>query len=106
MVPSEQAATCWVVEARGHFFTSNPGSASLSTFSSTFKGQVLTLLGDTPTNGGTVDATTTSNGHFLYVQTGAEGIVDEFAVGAQGELTEIGAVTVPGAIGGEGIVAG
>ena len=105
-VPSEQAATCWVVQARGQFYTSNAGSGSLSTFGSSHAGQLLTLLGDTPTNGGTVDATATSDGHFLYVQTGAEGIVDEFAVAAKGELTAIGTVTVPGAIGGEGIVAG
>jgi len=106
VVPSGQIATCWVVEARGQFYTSNPGSASLSTFESSHRGQVLTLLGDTPTNGGTVDATTSPDGHFLYVQTGAEGIVDEFAVQAQGALTEIGTVTVPGALGGEGIAAG
>jgi hypothetical protein len=40
------------------------------------------------------------------VQTGAAGIVDEFSVAAQGALSEIGSVTVPGAIGGEGIVVG
>jgi len=106
VVPSEQVATCWVEEAKGHFYTSNPGSSSLSTFSSSVKGQLLTLLGDTPTNGGTVDASATPNGQFLYVQTGAEGIVDEFAVGTQGALSEVGTVTVPGAVGGEGIVAG
>ncbi len=39
------------------------------------------------------------------MQTGGNGIVDEFAVGAAGSLTEFGAVTVPGAVGGEGIVA-
>ncbi len=105
-VPSKQKATCWVVEAKGHFYTSNPGSASLSTFSSSVKGQLLTLLGDTPTKGGTVDAAVSSDGRFLYVQTGAEGLVDEFAVGSQGALTEIGTVTVPEAVGGEGIVAG
>ncbi len=105
-VESGQIATCWVVEARGHFYTSNAGSASLSTFQSSAGGQLLTLLGDTTTNGGTVDATATNDGHFLYVQTGAEGIVDEFAVGAHGALSEIGSVTVPGAVGGEGIVAG
>ena len=43
------------------------------------------------------------NGH-LYVPTGGNGIVDEFGVAANGALTEIGAVTVPGAVGGEGIV--
>ncbi|HSZ12986.1 MAG TPA: beta-propeller fold lactonase family protein [Solirubrobacteraceae bacterium] len=106
VVPSEQIATCWVVEARGVFFTSNPGSASLSGFSSSHGGQLLTLLGDTPTDGGTVDAAATGDGHFLYVQTGAEGNVDEFAVAAKGALTKIGSVTVPGAVGGEGIVAG
>jgi 6-phosphogluconolactonase (cycloisomerase 2 family) len=106
VVASEQAATCWVAQARGHFYTSNAGSGSLSTFSSSFGGQLLTLLGDTPTNGGTVDATTTLDGGFLYVQTGAEGVVDEFAVGLQGALSEVGSVTVPGGVGGEGIVAG
>jgi hypothetical protein len=39
------------------------------------------------------------------VQTGGNGIVDEFSVAANGALTKIGAVTVPGAVGGEGIVA-
>jgi len=106
VVPSEQIATCWVVGAHGHFYTSNPGSASLSTFSSSFGGQLLALVTDTPTDGGTVDATVSHDERFLYVQTGAEGNVDEFAVGAQGALSKIGAVTVPGAIGGEGIVAG
>jgi 6-phosphogluconolactonase (cycloisomerase 2 family) len=106
VVPSEQIATCWVVEARGHFYTSNPGSASLSDFAENAKGQVLTLLGDTSTGGGTVDATVTNDGHFLYVQTGAAGDVDEFKVEAGGELVKLGEVTVPEAVGGEGIVAG
>jgi 6-phosphogluconolactonase (cycloisomerase 2 family) len=106
VVPSEQIATCWVVEARGHFYTSNPGSASLSDFSESAHGKLLALEGDIPTDGGTVDATVTSDGHFLYVQTGAEGNVDEFSVEAGGTLDRIGTVTVPGAAGGEGIVAG
>ena len=33
-----------------------------------------------------------------------EGVVDEFSVGSGGKLSPIGKVTVPGAIGGEGIV--
>jgi 6-phosphogluconolactonase (cycloisomerase 2 family) len=106
VVASGQIATCWVAQARGHFFTSNPGSASLSAFSESAGSQVLTLLGDTPTDGGTVDAAVSPNGRFLYVQTGAEGNVDEFAVAGNGELSRLGAVTVPGAIGGEGVTAG
>jgi hypothetical protein len=52
-----------------------------------------------------VDASPSSDGRFLYVQTGALGIVDEFAVTGNGALSEVGTVTVPGAAGGEGIVA-
>jgi 6-phosphogluconolactonase (cycloisomerase 2 family) len=105
-VGTGQAATCWVVAAGGHFYASNAGSGSLTTFQSSAGGQLLSALGNTPTDGGTVDATVTQGGRFLYVQTGAAGIVDEFAVAAQGALSEIGSVTVPGAVGGEGIVAG
>jgi hypothetical protein len=43
-------------------------------------------------------------GKYLYVQTGANGIVGEFRVHL-GHLTEIGSVTVVNAAGGEGIVA-
>ena len=52
-----------------------------------------------------MDAAAAAGGRFLYVQTGGSGIVDEFGVAANGALTKIGAVTVPGAAGGEGIVA-
>jgi hypothetical protein len=45
------------------------------------------------------------HGHYLYVQAGANGNVDEFAVSGP-RLTPIGSVTVPGAAGGEGIAAG
>jgi hypothetical protein len=36
-------------------------------------------------------------------QLGLNGIVDEFSVGSGGSLTEVGSVTVPSAVGGEGI---
>ena len=52
-----------------------------------------------------MDASATPDGRYLYTQTGANGIVDELAVGSHGTLTEIGSVTVADAIGGEGIVA-
>jgi hypothetical protein len=52
-----------------------------------------------------VDAAASPDGQFLYVQTGANGIVDEFHVNPDGSLTSIGKVTVSGAAGGEGIVA-
>ncbi len=104
-VGTGQAATCWVAPDRGLLFASNAGSASVSGYSASPDGQ-LTLLGSTTTDPGTVDATASPGGRFLYVQTGLTGIVDEFAVGSAGSLTEIGSVTVPGAAGGEGITAG
>ncbi len=105
-VGTGQEATCWVVATNGRFYASNAASASLTGFQSSDSGALLTSLGDTPTDGGTVDATVSGDGRFLYVQTGAVGIVDEFAIGAGGALSKVGSVTVPGAIGGEGIVAG
>jgi 6-phosphogluconolactonase (cycloisomerase 2 family) len=104
-VATEQSATCWVVRASGRFYASNAGSASLSGFRSLKGGQLLAPLGNTTTDAGTVDAAAPDNGHFLYVQSGATGIVDEFAIEEGGTLSKVGAVTVPGAVGGEGIVA-
>ena len=103
-VPTGASATCWVAPAGPFLFASNAGSASESGYISSFRGQ-LALLGAATTDAGTVDASAAAGGRFLYVQAGGSGIVDEFAVGAGASLTEIGAVTVPGAVGGEGIVA-
>jgi 6-phosphogluconolactonase (cycloisomerase 2 family) len=100
-----QAATCWVAGAQGSFFGSNAGSHDLSGYQESPATGQLTLVGETQTDAGTVDAAASSDQQFLYVQTGANGIVDEFHVGLGGSLTEIGSVTVPGAVGGEGIAA-
>jgi len=102
-VGTGQAATCWVAPAGGYLFASNAGSASVSGYTAAADG-ALTLLGATGTDVGTVDAAASPDGRFLYVQTGGSGIVDEFSVGV-GALTEIGSTVVPGAVGGEGIVA-
>ena len=96
-----QAATCWVTLAGSFLFASNAGTPSESGFASSASGQ-LSLLGNTATDPGAAAA---AGGRFLYVQTGGNGSVDEFSVAASGALTKIGAVTVPGAVGGEGIVA-
>jgi 6-phosphogluconolactonase (cycloisomerase 2 family) len=103
--PTGQSATCWIVRNGSSFYVSNAGSASLSGYGDNGTG-TLTALGNTGTDPGTVDAAVSSDGRFLYVQTGANGIVDAFHIGTGGSLTRVGAVTVPGAVGGEGIVAG
>jgi 6-phosphogluconolactonase (cycloisomerase 2 family) len=100
-----QAATCWVAGAQGSFFASNAGTANLSRFQEQPFSGTLTLAGETLTDAGTVDASASPDQQFLYVQTGANGIVDEFHVGLGGSLTSVGSVTVPGAVGGEGIAA-
>jgi 6-phosphogluconolactonase (cycloisomerase 2 family) len=103
-VPTAQAATCWIVDAGRSFYASNAGSGSLSQVDSGHRGS-LAFIGNTHTDGGTVDAAVTADERFLYVQTGAAGNVDEFRVNSDSSLSPIGTVTVPDAVGGEGIVA-
>ena len=88
---------------RGSLFADNAGSANVSTFTPGAAGSLTALGSPVSTDPGTVDSAATPDGRFLYVQTGATGIVDELAVSTAGALTEIGSVTVPGAVGGEGI---
>jgi len=103
-VGTGQSATCWVASAQGFFYVSNAGSASVSRYTVS-TGGTLSLGGQTATDPGTVDAAASADGQYLYVQTGGNGIVDEFRVNPGGALTGVGSVTVAGAIGGEGIVA-
>jgi 6-phosphogluconolactonase (cycloisomerase 2 family) len=103
-VATGQAATCWVAVDGSVLFASNAGAASVSSVSVAPWG-ALTLLATTSTDGGTVDAATSADGRFLYVQTGAAGLLDAFRVGPDGSLSKIGSVTVPDAVGGEGIAA-
>jgi DNA-binding beta-propeller fold protein YncE len=98
--PTGQAATCWIVNVGGRLYLSNAGSGTVSVFDG-----ALRPVGLTPTRAGTVDAAATPDGRFLYVQTGAAGGVDAFRVAPDGKLVPVGSVTVPGAVGGEGIAA-
>ena len=50
-----QMATCWIVGANGQFYASNAGSASVTRIQSG-SGGGLTLLGNTTTDPGSVDA--------------------------------------------------
>jgi hypothetical protein len=100
-----QAATCWITAApQGTLYASNAGSGTESTLSTKRDG-TITQLGTTPTDPGTTDAAVSSDGQYLYVQAGGPGDVDAYRIGPGGSLTETGSVTVPGAVGGEGIAA-
>ena len=99
-----QAGTCWIVSDGSAFYASNAGSGTLSGYGDDGSG-ALRPLGTTATGAGTVDAAVSPDGQYLYVQAGANGVVDEYRLNPGGSLTAIGSVTVPGAVGGEGIAA-
>ncbi len=99
-----QAGTCWVATAGKYVYAANAGSGTLSGLRVGREG-ALTLLAATPTGAGTVDVSVSRDGKFLYAQTGAAGGVDAFRLNHDGSLTRVGSVVVPGAVGGEGIVA-
>jgi 6-phosphogluconolactonase (cycloisomerase 2 family) len=101
-VATGQKATCWLVGDGPWLFAGNAGSGDESSVLDSNSG-ALSLTATTATDPGTVDAAVSPSGHYLYVQTGLNGIVDEFQVGNAGSLTQVGSVTVPNAVGGEGI---
>ncbi len=102
-VATGQVAACWLVADGSTLYSGNAGSGTESVINTTSTG-LLSLVGAPAiTDPGTVDAAVSPDGQYLYVQTGLNGIVDEFAVGAGGSLTPLGSVTVPNAAGGEGI---
>jgi DNA-binding beta-propeller fold protein YncE len=104
-VPTGQKATCWITTApNGALYASNAGSNTESGLITQPDGTV-TLLGNANTDAGTVDAAASADGQYLYVQAGGPGNVDAYQINSDGSLTETGSVTVPGAVGGEGIVA-
>jgi hypothetical protein len=102
--PTGQAATCWIVGSNGTFYVSNAASSNLSLFSSDSAG-ALTDHGTAPADAGTIDAAASSDGKYLYVQSGVTGLVDIYWIGADGSLTANGSVSVPHGVGQEGIVA-
>jgi 6-phosphogluconolactonase (cycloisomerase 2 family) len=95
-------ATCWLVADGSALFAGNAASATETSILASPTGG-LSVTATTATDPGTVDAAATPDGRYLYVQTGRNGVVDEFSVGASGSLTELGSVTVPNGAGGEGI---
>ena len=104
-VATGQAATCWITAApQGTLYASNAGSGTESALSTEPDGDI-TQLGTTPTDAGTVDAVASSDGRYLYVQAGGPGNVDAYLIGPGGSLTQTSSVTVPAAVGGEGIAA-
>ncbi len=88
-----QTAACWIAVPRnGRFaYTSNAGSATISSFSVAPDGH-LTLLDVTAASVAAGSAPTDlafSNNRFLYVRNGGNGTVSGFLVNADGSLTPV-----------------
>jgi 6-phosphogluconolactonase (cycloisomerase 2 family) len=87
-----QTALCWIERVGDLYFVSNTGSSTLSSFAVDSSGQPTLLHAvAATTNPGPIDLAAAAG--FLYVETGTNGTVDELAVGDDGSLTPIGAVT-------------
>jgi lactonase family protein with 7-bladed beta-propeller len=90
-----QVALCWITRVGGYYYVSNTGSNTVSGYSLAADG-TPSLVGPTgvvaATETGTIDSAAAADS-FLYVQTGVGGTVDEFRVGGNGTLTQIGTVT-------------
>jgi DNA-binding beta-propeller fold protein YncE len=99
-----QAATCWIVVTHGRAYAGNAGSGTLSGYAVGDAGS-LRSLGAFATGAGQVDVAATPDGRYLYAQTGAAGHLVALRAGPDGSLTKVGEVAVPGAAGGEGVVA-
>ncbi|HEX9546759.1 MAG TPA: beta-propeller fold lactonase family protein [Acidimicrobiales bacterium] len=105
--PSDgQLGACWVTAANGNYYAANTGSASLSQYTIAANGTV-SLGSSQATTGipGPVDMAASSDGHFLYAQSGGSGSVKAFAVGSNGSLSPVGSWTVPDGGSQEGIAA-
>lgn len=103
-VTNGEAALCWVARAGRFFYGANAGSGLVTGY--TISGGVPVVIGETATDGGTIDLAATPNGAYLYVETGASDVVDGFAVQSDGSLVFTGssvAPELPGHSGLEGI---
>src|SRR5207302_6971780 len=86
-----QIAACWVTAANGNYYAANAGSGSLSQYTISSNGTVV-LGNPTAASGikGAVDSAASSDGHFLYAQSGGSGSVKAFAVHRDGSLSSVG----------------
>jgi hypothetical protein len=101
------AALCWVATNGRYFFGANAGSAAVTTYDIGANG-TPSVVATTATDPGPVDLATSSDGRSLFVETGANDLVDSFAIQPNGTLVATGSVApeLPGHSGLEGIAVG
>jgi 6-phosphogluconolactonase len=102
-VGTTQTAACWVVISKNGAFayTTNAGSASISSYEIGEDGS-LTLLNPTAgaTGGSPIDMAITNSGTFLYALAGGGHTLSAFAVQSDGSLVAVGAFSVPAGVAG------
>jgi len=92
-----QAALCWIASVRGYYYVANAGSANISGYSIDADGTPSFIVPGGvvgSTEAGAIDLAGSSDGRFLYAESGGAGTVDEFAVNGDGTLTKLGDVTL------------
>ncbi|MDE3064383.1 MAG: hypothetical protein KGJ36_01785 [Acidobacteriota bacterium] len=83
-------ALCWISSARGVFYGSNAASATVSSFRVAPDGPPTLLAGTAAVaHAGTVDSSASPDGRYLYVESGAAGALDAFAVNPDGTLSAV-----------------
>jgi 6-phosphogluconolactonase (cycloisomerase 2 family) len=91
-----QAALCWAERVRGFYYVANTASNTLSGYTIAADG-TPSLIGATgivaTTEPGPIDLAASSDGSFLYGETGIASTVDEYQVESDGTLTKLGTVT-------------
>jgi Lactonase, 7-bladed beta-propeller len=88
-----QVALCWIEPARGFYYVANTGSNTLSGYTIGADGQPSLIGTVATTEPGPIDLAASSDGSFLYGETGLTSTVDEYQVESDGTLTKLGTVT-------------
>lgn len=89
-VSDGQSALCWISGVNGYFFGSNAGSGNVSSFDENASGAPqLVNATAAVAHAGTIDSAVSPDGQTLYVESGGQGTVDAYSIGAGGTLTQI-----------------
>jgi 6-phosphogluconolactonase (cycloisomerase 2 family) len=94
-VPTGQAATCWVVRARGYFYATNTASDTITGYAEAPDGQLELLHADgvsATTDAGPIDLAAAPGGRQVFELNGVAGDLGVYAVASDGTLTRIGTV--------------
>jgi len=102
-----QKALCWIAATGNYYYVANAGSSDLSGYTIAANG-TPSFIGATgvvaTTDAGPIDLAVAQDGSTLYSEDGGAGAVDEFQIGPNGTLTDLGSVADLGT-GIEGIAA-